>query len=65
MAETYFGHVADGSDDAAEKARAIDLGLTWVRPAHRRSPQGPWRWLSVEQELIDLYARYERACAED
>jgi len=63
MAETYFGHAADGSDGAAERARAIDLGLTWVRPAHRRSPQG--QWLSVEQELIDLYARYERACAED
>lgn len=65
MAEIYFGHATDVSDGAGERASAIDLGMTWLRPASRRLPQSPSRWFKVEQELIDLNARYERACIED
>ena len=65
MAKEFFGRAADTSDTASEWARAIDLGLTWLRPPHRRPSSGQAWWLMVEQVLIDFFARYERVCLED
>lgn len=65
MAGKYFGQATNTSDSAQEIDGAIDLGMTWLRPACRRSSQNSTRWIKIEQELIDLHARYERACIED
>ncbi len=65
MTEGYFGMAANRSDSSGERAWAIDQALTWVTPVGRPSLQRPSRWLRVEQELIELHARYERACVED
>jgi hypothetical protein len=65
MAEKYLGCATDTNDSLQDKVRAIDLGMTWLRPSNRRSLQSSARWIKIEQELIDLHARYERACIED
>ncbi len=41
----------------------VDQRLTWLRPAHSR--HGQPQWSSLEQELVDYHARYERACVEE
>ena len=65
MAEKFFGRATDTSESVQERDRAIDLGMTWLRPSHRRSLYGSARWIKAEQEMIDLHASYERACIED
>ncbi|MGE5620575.1 MAG: hypothetical protein ACM3US_15110 [Sphingomonadaceae bacterium] len=65
MLELHHGNQADTGKGATDWA-AIDNSLTWIRPVHTRAAHGQPRWNpSLEQELVNLYARYERACIED
>jgi hypothetical protein len=67
MTESAYGWKFDRGDGASGRASAVDQRLTWLRPFAIPPSQGPWQLLlaSLEQDLVDFHARYERACIED
>ena len=54
-----------GTDGPVSRIRKMDNGLLWVRPPHS-SLRGPLpAWSGLDLKMVDLHARYERACMED
>ncbi|MHB1160546.1 MAG: hypothetical protein ACYC3V_09490 [Chloroflexota bacterium] len=65
MSELHHSHKTDSGQGVGDWA-ATDNSLTWLRPTHARTAYGQPRWSpGLEQELVNLHARYERACIED
>lgn len=66
MMENGCGWKIDGAERPHGGAWAVDQRLTWLRPFTAPANQGSWQLRpSIEQELVDFHARYERACIED
>jgi hypothetical protein len=64
MAEMYRGHTKEAGSGPREDAITMDVQLSWLRP-HHQPRAGAGHWSPVDQALVDLHARYERACIED
>ncbi len=66
MAEGANGYRADRVEGMPSWASALDNSLLWVQPHDRRARRVRlgW-WPALEQEMLDLHARYERACVEE
>ena len=65
MAEMLRVHRAEMGGSAGGSVMVLDSHLIWLQP-HRQGPRArTGQWTVLEQALVDLHARYERACVED
>ncbi len=65
MAEILHLRKTERGKGLRDRARALDTGLSWLRPVDRQGALSPRGWSHLDLELADLHARFERACIED